>query len=256
MSHAQKLDDQGRLIALEGAFNIRDLGGYRLQKGAGFTQARRVLRADSPHRLTDEDLEILLQTGLRRVIDLRARHELRSQPNPLEGIDGIDYLHLPLFDALAPADLQGGQDDPHPLIRFYDQTLTQRSAQIRAVLEAIATAPEGAVLFHCTAGKDRTGLIAALVLGHAGVEDADIVADYARTAPLISPLVAEFLDLAARRGEQDLDAYRRVLTARPETMQQVLTLVAQRYGSPTGYLTQIGLGADMQAQLAARLVLA
>ncbi len=254
MRLSRKLDDQGRLIALEGAFNIRDLGGYRLQMAGQFTQARRVLRADSPHRLTHDDLDILLDTGLRRVIDLRAPHEVQAQPNPLGALDGIDYLHLPLFDALSPAHLQGGRGETNPLVKFYARTLLHRQPQIRAVLEAIAEAPDGAVLFHCTAGKDRTGLIAALVLGHAGVMTTDIVADYARTAPLISPLVAEFLNLAAERGEADLDAYRRVLTARPETMQQVLALLAAEYGSASDYLSAIGMDRTLQHRLAERMV--
>lgn len=247
-----RLDDAARHIALSGAYNIRDLGGYR-RAGGGFTMTHRALRADSPHRLTAGDVDTLLETGLRTVIDLRAPHEVSAQPNPLGALEGIGYLHLPLFDALAPAHLQGdGGDDPLPA--FYAQTLATRRPQIRDVLSAIAGAPRGAVLFHCTAGKDRTGLIAALVLGNAGVTEDDIVADYARTGPLISPLVAEFLNLAERRGGQDLDAYRRVLTARPETMRRVLAQIAGDHGSVPAYLAEIGLDAAERRRLSDRIV--
>lgn len=247
-----QLDDTDRHIALSGAYNIRDLGGYRRSAG-GFTRPRRVMRADSPHRLTSEDLDALLQTGLRTVIDLRAPHEAEAQPNPLDGLGGIDYLHLPLFDALAPAHLQGAPGSADPLPGFYAKTLATRRPQIRDVLTAIAEARRGAVLFHCTAGKDRTGLITALLLGNAGVVETDIVADYARTAPLISPLVAEFLNLAAERGEMDLDAYRRVLTARPETMWQVLESITEQYRSVPGYLAAIGMADTERRGLADRM---
>lgn len=249
-----RLEDDARHIALEGAFNIRDLGGYRLSEGRGLTQLRRVLRADSPHRLTGEDLDILLETGLRTVIDLRASHEAECQPNPLEGLNEIEYLHLPLFDALSPTDLQGNAKERNPLPAFYAQTLARRQPQIRDILTAIAEAPSGAVLFHCTAGKDRTGLIAALVLGNAGVLETDIVADYARTAKLISPLVAEFLNLAARKGELDIEAYRRVLTARPETMHGVLEMISKEYGSIADYVASVGLDQALRTRLSNRLI--
>lgn len=247
-------DNDDRHLALSGAYNVRDLGGYRTRAG-GLTRRRRLLRADSPHRLTSGDLDLLLGTGLRTVIDLRAPHELANAPNPLGEIASLDYLHLPLFDALAPANVHEGATGPDPLPEFYARTLSTRAPALRDVMQAITEAPPGAVMFHCTAGKDRTGLIAALLLGNADVRDADIVSDYASTERHIAPLVAEFLDLARIKGS-DTDAYGRALRSRPETMQRVLADIARDYGSVPEYLAGIGLDSAARARLAARLLAA
>ena len=241
-----------RHIVLSGAYNIRDLGGYR-RKDGGTTRHERVFRADSPHRLEPEDIDTLLGSGLRTVIDLRAPHETKSAPSALGELDAIDYLHLPLYDALAPGHMhQGTSAAEDPLPAFYARTLDTRGPQIAEVMQAIAEADPGVVLFHCTAGKDRTGLISALLLGNAGVEDEDIVADYARTEHLISDLVAEFLDLARENGT-DLDAYRRVLRARPETMRKVLADLSKRYGTAEEYLAGIGMTAEARSRSKGRL---
>ena len=248
------MNDESRHIALSGAYNIRDLGGYRTGAGA-LTQPRRLLRADSPHRLSTEDIDRLTGAGLRTVIDLRARHEVADAPTRLVDIDGVDCLHLPLFDALAPASI--GADAPRPgadpLLGFYVRTLATRQAALREVFQAIAAAPPGAVMFHCTAGKDRTGLVAALALSVADVDEAEIVEDYARTKVLIADLVAEFLDLARERGT-DLAAYRRVLDCRPDTMRAVLDHLRDSYGSAGEYLTGIGIDRDGIDRLSARLL--
>lgn len=246
-------NETARHIALSGAYNIRDLGGYRTKSGLR-TLPRRLLRADSPHRLSDTDIDRLLATGLRTVIDLRASHERDAAPNRLEGLEGVDCLHLPVFDALAPdhvsADAPRGGD---PLIGFYVRTLDTRQPALREVFQAIAEAPPGAVLFHCTAGKDRTGLVAALALETAVVDEDEIVADYVRTKALIADLVAEFLELARANGT-DLAAYRRVLDCRPDTMRAALAHLRQTYGSAPEYLAGIGLDRAQVDRVAARLL--
>ncbi len=246
-------EDDGRHLALSGAYNVRDLGGYRTRAG-GLTQRRRLLRADSPQRLTPDDLDLLLGTGLRTVIDLRAPHELANAPNPLGAVAALDYLHLPLFDALAPANVHEGATGLDPLPHFYARTLSTRAEALREVMQAITEAPPGAVMFHCTAGKDRTGVIAALLLGNADVREEDIVADYASTERHIAPLVAEFLERARAAGGTDVEAYGRALRSRPETMRRVLADIAQSYGSVPDYLAGIGLGSTERARLAARLL--
>ena len=240
------------VIRLSGAYNIRDLGGYRTNSGAR-TRYRRIFRADSPHRLTSTDVETLLKAGLRTVIDLRAAHELDESPNQLARLDELEYVHLPLYDALSPDHVQVDSDDPDPLPAFYTRTLASRGARIAEILEAISGAPAGVVMFHCTAGKDRTGLISALLLGNANVLREDVVADYARTEPLISELVEEFMELARSSG-RDLSAYRRILRARAETMNTVLDEIAVHYSSVQSYLSGIGVGDDVLKILADRLL--
>ena len=243
-----------QIIELDGAYNIRDLGGYRTRSGAR-TRFRRVLRADATHRLTRADVDTLLGRELRTVIDLRAPHEVRQSPSLFAGLDGLDYRSLPLFDALSPEHIEARDASRDPLLPFYFGTLESRGARIAEVLQAIAEARPGAVMFNCTAGKDRTGLISALLLGNADVVPEEIVEDYALTEPLISGLVDEFMTKARASG-RDLDAYRRVLRARPETMMAVLDEIAGRYGSVSAYLEGIGLRRPVLDGLSRRLLAA
>ncbi len=239
-----------RVIALPGLHNLRDLGGYATAAG-GAIPWRRLLRADSPHRLDRAGAAGLEAEGLGTVVDLRTAAELSEAPNPFAARPTVTYAHLPVFDALAPATLaaRGGQE---PLAAFYRDMLDHRHEALREILIVIAGARPGAVLFHCTAGKDRTGLIAALLLGLADVAPEDILADYAMTEALIAPLVAEFLAAARARGG-DTVAYARLLRAPATTMEATLDHLGRRYGGVRGYLRHIGLPAGDIAALEDRL---
>ncbi len=243
-----------RHIPLAGAYNFRDLGGYRTRSG-GFTKWGRVLRADSPHRLTRQDVHSLLDQGLGTVIDLRSANELDGAPNPFASHSQITYRNIGLFEHLAPETMRNDQvqDSGNPVLDFYITTLATRQTAIRDVLDAIADAREGAVLFHCTAGKDRTGLIAALLLGLADVEEREIVSDYAQTKPLIAGLVQEFLELAKQNGT-DLVSYRKLLECTPETMRDVMDHIRHRYCSVARYIDEIGLNSPNQTALKEKLL--
>jgi protein-tyrosine phosphatase len=238
------------VIPLPGLHNLRDLGGYATARG-GTTPWRQVLRADSPHRLDAAGVGRLEAEGLGTVVDLRTAAELAEAPNPFAARPDVAFAHLPVFDALAPGALaaRGGGE---PLGVFYRDMLDTRHEALREILSVIAGARPGAVMFHCTAGKDRTGLIAALLLSLAGVAPEDIVADYAMTEALIAPLVAEFLAASRARGG-DTEAYARLLRAPADTMQATLGHLVGRYGDARGYLRHIGLSAGDIAALQDRL---
>lgn len=240
-----------RHIALKGAHNIRDLGGYDTARGSQ-TAWRRFLRADSPHALTEDGQARLQAEGLSTVIDLRTSAEVAQKPNPFAQRPGVRYVHHPLFTALAPAELAGSADGACPLIGFYHGALDERHEALREIMTLIAGAGDGAVMFHCTAGKDRTGLVAALLLGLAEVSAEDIVADYALTERLIANLVAEFLELARQKGT-DVAAYARLLAAPPDTMRGALGHLEGRYGSVMRYLVHIGVSRGDIAALSDRL---
>ncbi len=236
-----------RYFPLNGAYNFRDLGGYcTAQKRE--TNWRRIMRADSPHRLDAADRQKLRQNGLRTVIDLRAKNELEAAPNPFVDDPDVQYLNISLFEQLAPATMIEQERSSDPLLDFYTTTLATRQEPICKVLEAIAAHQEGLLVFHCTAGKDRTGLIAALLLGLAEVEEQQIIADYARTAPLIVGLVDEFLQMAREKG-MDIDAYKKLLKCEPQTMQKALNHVHETYGSIPQYLHQAGLAPSTRTRL-------
>lgn len=238
-----------RLLPLEGAFNLRDLGGYALTTG-GQTQWGRALRADGLSRLTTADIDLLLGRGLSRVIDLRAPQEVAHHPGKLSGVAGVEVLNLPVFDDLAPQKIPDGAE---PLPQFYRAMLENRGAVIAQIFTAIDETPEGGtVLFHCTAGKDRTGLIAALWLALAGVGRDDVIADYALTAELIPGLIALFNADLERRGV-DPAAIAPMLACKPAYMESLLQQIDDSHGGVAGYLQATGLSDGTLNRLQQRL---
>lgn len=218
------------------------------------TRWRRLYRGDSLHRMMPGGDAVLRGAGLRTVIDLRSQVETTDEPNPLAVDDGVRYHAIPMFDDLAPT-IQGikarASDDF--LLDLYMEVLDARSEAVRSVLATIADAPEGAVLFHCTAGKDRTGIIAALLLGLADVEREDIVADYALTGDHIGPLVARLLDVTRSKGG-DLVSHARFLRCDAPTMGAFLDHVDQRHGSIRNFMGDIGLAKGEISALHDRLM--
>ena len=171
-----------------GLLNCRDLGGYPLPGGR--TRWGVFLRSACPDTLTPEGLAELERMGLALVIDLRSSFERRQQPSALAGLASPPVLELPLLEQIsAPM--------PHTsdMGEFYIALLHHGQACFRKLFTRIAGA-EGPVLFHCTAGKDRTGVVAALLLDLAGVGRQDIIADYEISHTLIAPLISRLQSAA------------------------------------------------------------
>lgn len=236
-----------RHLLVSGTYNVRDLGGYATATGP--TRFRRLLRADALHRLDRAGIATLTDTGVTTVIDLRHADELAHQPNPFATHEAVSYHNVSLLDGLAPSMMSDGD----LLLELYQLALTDRQGAIAEVLIVIADAPAGTVLFHCTAGKDRTGIIAALLLGLAGVESADIVDDYAQTADLIAPIVAEITAGAVARGANP-ESFQRLLASEPATMLATLAFIHAEFGSVPAYLSLIGLDASTITRLRNRLL--
>ncbi len=236
-----------RHLPVPGTFNIRDLGGYAA--GPFETRWRRILRADGLHHLDEAGIAVLTDEGVTTVIDLRHGHELESQPNPFHAHPAVAYHNVSLFERLAPGDMAAGD----VLLDLYIQALTTRHDAISQVLTLIAEAPEGVVLFHCTAGKDRTGLVAALLLALAGVATATILDDYALTKPMIAPLLDRLIAEAEERGA-DLAALRPLLACEPQTMAATIAHILDNHGSVEAYLLAIGLSDATIARLKTRLL--
>src|SRR5436309_6252589 len=166
-----------RHLNLEGTYNLRDTGGYRTLDGRAI-RWRTFLRSDSLHRLPPVAQTILMGYGVRTVLDLRRSDELHMAPNVFVGSSDVAYHNVSLLTDTPPV----RQQAPRPLVDTYRLILDQRQEQLRQALATLA-APGGLpAVVHCTAGKDRTGLIVALVLGLAGVPTTTIVEDYALSA--------------------------------------------------------------------------
>lgn len=246
------IDHPNRLLAVAGAHNVRDLGGYATSSG-GMTQWRRLLRSAALHQLGEEGRERLVAEGLRTVVDLRSDNELHHQPSVFARHPGVAYVHLPLYAALGPAKMGGGDEPPFSMAERYCDALENCGAAFRTALTTIAEADDGIVLFNCTAGKDRTGLIAALILSAAGVDETTIVADYVLTATVGVKLMEELLEGAIARGH-DREHFLRVLAAEPAFMETALSFLAVRYGGVPAYLDEIGVSSAVRQRLADRLI--
>ncbi|MBN1836444.1 MAG: tyrosine-protein phosphatase, partial [Spirochaetales bacterium] len=182
-------------LGVSGAYNLRDLGGYGAGDGRRVCYGR-FLRGDSLHQLTDADVRLLLDYGVRTVIDLRQAGEAALEPGRLNALPGVSVHHVPLMAELAPA--LGGRF-PTELGATYLLSVRHCHGAFRRVFQLLADADPGAVLFHCVVGKDRTGIVAALLLELAGVPREAVLADYAASGLFLEPLV----DRLARQYEQD-----------------------------------------------------
>lgn len=245
-----------RRIALDGPANFRDLGGYRA--GAHRLRRGRVFRSDSLSRMTESDVRhVVDELGLVTVVDLRAGHEVESYGHGPLGAEGVLVHHLPIADETRPDRVERPPDGPDPstltLDRIYLLMLDRYADRFVRVLRTLADDANHPIVFHCAAGKDRTGLVAALLLSLLGVDDETIAADYALTSEHIDELVERHRAQAEATGaaiEVD-DAF---LAAEAMVMRNVLTEMRARYGSAEAYLQAHGLEPEASAALRASLL--
>ena len=156
-----------RQLSFPLVYNARDLGGLHNAHGQE-TRWKSFVRCDSPFRLNDEGLRLVHDYGIRTVIDLRHDEELAREPNPLREHPGIQYVNVPFID---PRNLSVlvNTIETEGMLAWNLKMLEVARPEISAAFRAIANAPEGGVLFHCYAGKDRTGLTALLQLTSRGL---------------------------------------------------------------------------------------
>ncbi|WP_163846781.1 tyrosine-protein phosphatase [Pseudooceanicola aestuarii] len=224
-----------------GAHNMRCLGGHPLSVG-GVTRADAIWRGDALQDLSAEDLDAARARGLRRIIDLRRDTEIDAAPNPLADVAGVTYLNIPLFDGLAPIDhLPRAHADEFDIGARYRMALDDCGANIARTLRAIAEVEDdGIAYFHCTAGKDRTGLTAALLLENAGVARQDVIAEYALTSTLGASLMEVLRTHIEGRGNSP-ERTARILSSDPATMERTLDHLDTQHGGAATYLETIGL---------------
>src|SRR5690625_3878516 len=172
-----------RRLPLEKAYNVRELGGF-VGENNQVTNFRSFLRGDDVSSLSEADINYLLNYNITTVIDLSSRYELDYTPSVLAEVPQLNYMHI----SLLPFDIGefGSLDDMSEmsatfgddiLTNIYIHILPEEKANLRQTFEFMAK-QSGGVLCHCAAGKDRTGVLAMLLLGLAGVQREDIIADY------------------------------------------------------------------------------
>lgn len=254
-------------IPLAGMANARDLGGMPAADGRAIKMGR-LLRSDALHHATTADLERLVNTyGVQRVFDFRSPEERAAAPDPQAQMEGVVFFETPVFN-VASVGLMPGQGlrenadamkhlakGLHPLVRqVYPKCLLGQEgiAAYRALFEALLGAEDGATLWHCTEGKDRTGLAAVLVEHALGVSDEDIRKDYLATNLFAQTAAERIVDAFARhhvaeRVDMDLDA---VFYAYEDYLDEALAAVAKEYGSLDWYMEeQLGVTPEAREQL-------
>lgn len=224
--------------------NIRDLGGLRRRDG--FTRVGAVIRSDCLTNLTVEGREAMRAYGVTTVIDLRSAGELLDTPSPLaiEG-GGAVYLHRELVDDANMNDI----GDAGSMLDRYLFIVNTRPRAFRSVFEALADA-DGAVLFHCFAGKDRTGLVAALLLALAGVDAAEIAADYGETDVQLATQYERWIETAAPERRA---AFVDELRCPPERILGVIEHIDRRWGGVASYLEAAGMSPSAIDRASAKL---
>jgi protein-tyrosine phosphatase len=241
-------------IELDGCFNFRDLGGYHAEPGQRM-RAGQVFRADGLQHLSRADLDRLQdEFKLGAVIDLRSTHEIEQDGRGDIAHEPLAFHHVPLFDRTSGD--SSDQRDPREFLsnmgELYFLMLSAASGPIARVTELIAesTTP---IVFHCAAGKDRTGVISALLLSLLGVPRETLILDYAFSRQNLEKINAR---LSESSTYQDLmaslppDAYE----AEPATMHGFLDRIASEFGSMREWAEGVGIDAARVGQLRARLL--
>jgi len=233
-----------RLIALEGAVNFRDLGGYATEDGLR-TRWRVLFRADGLSELTETDLEVMRELGIRTVVDLRSGQEVEQSRFNVEA-HPVTFHHYPFIKALPNA--EDFARAPGFLGTQYTEMLDEATPQIIGALSALAAPDARPAVFHCTAGKDRTGLLSALVLSLLGVPEETVIADYALSDAAMSRLRAKLIKKYPDGGSVIADSDV-LFSADPANMVALFAHLRNRYGTVAEYAAQVGVPAGVVERL-------
>lgn len=231
-----------RLLPLEKMVNTRDLGGYETQAGT-YSRAHKYLRASSPSNATQKDIQDLKDYGVRVVIDLRSDFEKEQQKNPFQNDKDVDFYEVNLFDSstasIVPEEVKQYRD----LGGVYIYLLEGMKKQFKELFDIFLKYPYDCILFHCSAGKDRTGVTAALLLDLIGCHEYDIVKDYSES---YENNIEINEGLAQMMEDEEAKQY---LKSSPRYMMELLDYLREHYGSSKEYLLEIGLKNEEIEQL-------
>jgi protein-tyrosine phosphatase len=244
-----------RLVRFDTCFNFRDLGGYETDDGRR-VRWRTLYRADTLHRLDGPEIDLLLGLGLRSIIDLRSQHE-RDDHGRFRHDGAIPVHHLPMIDVVGgpTRPVTPAPGTPRRSVGEGYVAMADEGGRVIGSAVALLARPDAMpAVFHCTAGKDRTGILAAIVLSAVGVRDQDIVNDYMLTGESRAARNA-YLQV----NEPDYYAFLASLpdAAREMHADAIPTLLAwmrARHGSPAGFLLANGVDEDSLAALKANLL--
>jgi protein-tyrosine phosphatase len=246
-------------IPMETLVNARDLGGYPAS-GGKMTKYGLIIRSDCPIGISENDKKLLRDYGITLSIDLRGGDEAEAQPSGLKGLDWHTYRHLPIIkpdnsphriiEGERPAAPREGNFD---LGDSYIDIVETAKLWVKQVFELCAAWEEG-LMFHCFIGKDRAGIIAALLLGACGVCDTDIMMDYGASMSCLRPkfnqMNTDFIPKKRGRPDYSWGFFGSV----PESMEALLFHLREKYGGVTEYLKNCGVIEDSIIKLKTKLL--
>jgi protein-tyrosine phosphatase len=244
MTKAQVADSSKRLVRMEGAVNFRDIGGYKTVEGKEVKWGK-VFRSADVSKLTERDLTVLEQKRIHTVVDFRGVKESQKAPDHI--LPGTDYMLCPAgSDSLPSAkDMAIRIRQDSFLEKMYMNT-EHLAARYRPFFQKLLVLPESeSIMYHCTGGRDRTGMATALLLHVLGVPKETIEADFvASNIYLASRNKDLFKDMATAAGT-DVEAMRKALALRPELIRSMFSAIERKYGSVETFFEK-ELGVDKQ----------
>lgn len=243
-------------IRLEGSKNTRDLGGYPTGSMRN-TASGQFLRSDNPSKFTPADVKRLYDYGVRLVIDFRSDSETDAAPCPLKGYEDVEYTNPQMLDNV---NVQPNKDEetgetkmllPPTLGDIYIDFLDNKRHVYVKVFRDVLRHMEHCIFFNCTAGKDRAGTFAMLLLKTAGVSDEVAVIDYAASGDNIKEDMDRVLETYRAQGvTMDEDMIR----SRPVHMERALEHLNKTYGGIDNWLLECGLSNDEIDKLKSKLL--
>ena len=227
-------------LPLKNAYNVRDLGGYAADNGKP-TRYHRFLRTDDLSRIGEDEVEYLKAYGVTAAIDLRGEVEAEEKPNPLKFDEEVDFINIPfIVDGIM--DVRVVAQPGFHVAGFY-QDLIDSHEKVAQIMRFILN-QKGCVLFHCMAGKDRTGVVAMLLLGACGVAKEDIIANYQVTRTYLKDHVELKLP----------DKLKNLNYSMAEWMEEAYDYLIEKYGSFHEYFLAVGLSEREIKKLRKRLL--
>ena len=217
-----------RRYNFENILNCRDIGGYPTPDGV--TKFGRFLRCGIVQRPQNWEIDKLNELGIGTSIDLRGTYEAEETPLNLERLNGADIYNLPLFE-FNVATKEGMN---LPLAQIYAEIADNQMYNIARVLNTVADAKDGIIMYNCFFGKDRTGILTMLLLSIAGVSKEDIIADYQQTYTYIKPYILTHSDILWDTNSEKHYSL-------PETMEGLIERIEAKHGSILGYIKAAGV---------------
>lgn len=259
------IEDERRVLDLEGGVNFRDLGGYRTEDGQ-IVKWNTVYRSGSPAGLTEADVAKLEGLGIRTVCDFRTNEEREAEPNPFVAANSdVAYLTRDYGEAASGLTEVLGAEDASPeksraaMTGFYKMIAEEHAESYRDMFAALAEG-KTPLAFNCSAGKDRAGTGAALLLTLLGVPRETIVADYALSDKLVDYKAqleedAEKNPAYAQLADIPYELIAPFMASDPAYIEAAFAALEEKYGSVDAFIeNELGVTADMKQAIRSQLL--